>query len=314
MGSVAVSAQTVDTAVNLAGIVLRNPVLTASGTFGYGTEFAPFLDLTRIGGFVAKSLTLEPRIGNPPPRIAEAPSAMLNAISLENVGVDAFVNEKLPQLPAAVQVVASVFETEIARYGEVCRRLSGVERIAGLEVNASCPHVKSGGIEFGQDPAVLRELVGVARAATRGPLLIKLSPNVTHIAEMARVCEGEGADGISLINAVQALEIDVETRRPVLANGLGGLSGPAIRPIALRMVWQASQAVSIPICGIGGISTAEDAVKFLLAGATAVQVGTANYLRPAVAGEIADGISEYATRQGCKRVSDLIGALQFPSR
>ena len=227
----------VDTAVDLGGIALRNPVLTASGTFGYGTEFAPFLDLRRLGGFVAKSLTLEPRSGNPPPRIAEAPSGMLNAISLENVGVEAFIREKLPEIPDGVTVIASVFETDIDRYAEVCKRLTGVARIAGLEVNVSCPHVKSGGIEFGQDPVVLGQLVRAARGATSLPMLVKLSPNVTDIAEMARVCEGEGADGISLINSVAALEVDPETRRPVLANGFGGLSGPAIRPIALRMVW-----------------------------------------------------------------------------
>ncbi|MCZ6785511.1 MAG: dihydroorotate dehydrogenase [Proteobacteria bacterium] len=304
------SGATVDSRVTLAGIELRNPVLTASGTFGYGTEFAPFLDLRRIGGFVAKSLTLKPRTGNPPPRIAEAPSAMLNAISLENVGVEAFVGEKLPALPDDVVVIASVFGTEIMEYAEVCKQLTGVPRVAGLEVNASCPHVKSGGIEFGQDPRVLADLVRSVRRATDLPLLVKLSPNVTSIAEMARVCEGEGADGLSLINAVQALEVDVETRRPVLQNGLGGLSGPAIRPIALRMVWQAARAVDIPICGIGGISDAADAVKFLLCGATAIQVGTANYLNPMAAGEIADGIASYCEDHGVGRVADLVGALE----
>jgi dihydroorotate dehydrogenase (NAD+) catalytic subunit len=303
-----------DASVDLGGIRLRNPVLTASGTFGYGTELAPFLDLRRIGGFVAKSLTLEPRIGNPPPRIAETPSGMLNAISLENVGVDAFVRERLPALPEGVVVIASVFETEIDRYAEVCKRLTGVPRIAGIEVNASCPHVKSGGIEFGQQPQVLAELVRATRRASTLPLLVKLSPNVTDIAAMARVCEGEGASGISLINAVQALEVDVETRRPVLANGLGGLSGPAIRPIALRMVWQAARAVRIPICGIGGIASAEDAIKFLLCGATAVQVGTANYLNPALAGEIADGIAAYAERHGFGSAAGLRGALEPPRR
>jgi dihydroorotate dehydrogenase (NAD+) catalytic subunit len=299
----------VDTAVDLGGIRLRNPVLTASGTFGYGTEFAPFLDLRRIGGFVAKSLTLEPRVGNPPPRIAEAPSGMLNAISLENVGVDAFIREKLPAIPEGVVVIASAFETEIERYAEVCKRLSGVARVAGIEINASCPHVKSGGIEFGQDPAVLARLVRAVRGAASIPLLVKLSPNVTDIAEMARVCEGEGADAISLINSVQALEVDVEKRRPVLAGGLGGLSGPAIRPIALRMVWQAAQAVKVPLCGIGGISSAEDAVKFLLCGATAVQVGTLNYLEPSIAGDVADGIAAWAADHGVERVSDLVGEL-----
>ena len=299
----------VDTRVDLAGIPLRNPVLTASGTFGYGTELAPFLDLTRIGGFVAKSLTPEPRIGNPPPRIAEVSAGMLNAISLENVGVEAFVSEKLPALPDAVTVIASVFGTAPHEYAEVCERLADVPRVAGIEVNASCPHVKSGGIEFGQDPRVLADLVRVVRGAASQPVLVKLSPNVTSIAEMATVCEGEGADGLSLINAVQAFDVDVETRRPVLKNGLGGLSGPAIRPIALRMVWQAAQAVEIPICGIGGIASAEDAVKFMLCGATAVQVGTANYLDPEAAGRIADGIAEYAALHGFPRVADLTGAL-----
>ncbi len=303
-------APAVDTQVDLGGIQLRNPVLTASGTFGYGSEFAPFLDLRRIGGFVAKSLTLEPRVGNPPPRIAETPSGMLNAISLENVGVEAFIEEKLPGIPAGVTVVASVFETEIDRYAEVCKRLSGVPRIAGIEVNASCPHVKSGGIEFGQQPKLLAELVRATRRATTLPLLVKLSPNVTDIAAMARVCEGEGASGLSLINSVQALEVDVETRRPVLSNVLGGLSGPAIRPIALRMVWQASRAVSIPICGIGGIESAADAVKFLLCGATAVQVGTANYLDPAVAGSVADGLAAWAGEHGVARLTDLVGSLE----
>jgi dihydroorotate dehydrogenase (NAD+) catalytic subunit len=222
------------------------------------------------------------------------------------------VNEKLPALPEGVTVIASVFETEIDRYAEVCKRLSGVPRIAGLEVNASCPHVKSGGIEFGQNPGLLARLVAAARAAASLPLLVKLSPNVTDIAEMARVCQGEGADGLSLINAVQAMEVDVATRRPVLANGLGGLSGPAIRPIALRMVWQAARAVTLPICGIGGIGSAEDAVKFLLCGATAVQVGTSNYLDPGISARIADGLRDHAAQAGLSRVGDLTGALDFP--
>ena len=301
-----------DSRVELGGIRLRNPVLTASGTFGYGSELAPFVDLRRLGGIVAKSLTLEPRQGNPPPRIAETPAGMLNAIGLENVGVDAFIAEKLPLLPVELPVVASVFETEIDRYAEVCKRLTGVPRVAGLELNASCPHVKSGGIEFGQRPALLAELVRAARAATALPLLVKLSPNVTDIAEMARVCEGEGADGLSLINTLQALDVDLATRRPVLRNGLGGLSGPAIRPVALRMVWQAARAVRIPICGIGGIASAEDAVKFLVCGARAIQVGTANYLNPLAAVEVAEGIEAYAAEHGFARVTDLVGTLAWP--
>jgi len=289
---------------------LRNPVLTASGTFGYGSEFAPFLDLRRLGAFVAKSLTLEPRQGNPPPRIAETPSGMLNAIGLENVGVDAFVAEKLPQLPEEVAVVASVFETEIERYVEVCKRLTGAPRVVGLEINASCPHVKSGGIEFGQSPPLLARLVRETRRSSSLPLMIKLSPNVTSIAEMARVCEGEGADALALVNTLQAMDVNIETRRPVLRNVLGGLSGPAIRPVALRMVWQASRAVGLPVCGIGGIATAEDAIKFLLCGATAVQVGTANYLNPMAAAEVADGIEAWALAHDVARVADLVGVLE----
>ena len=303
-----------DLSTNLGGIQLRNPVLTASGTFGYGTELAPFMDLRRIGGFVAKSLTLEPRHGNPPPRIVETPAGMLNAISLENVGVKAFIEQKLPEIPDGVPVIASVFGTEIEAYAEVCRRLEGAPKVAGVEVNASCPHVKSGGIEFGQNPAVLGRLIGAVRRATSLPMLVKLSPNVTNIAEMARVCEAEGADGIAAINTLAALVVDVETRKPSLSNGLGGLSGPAIRPVALRMVWQCAQAVQIPVCGVGGICTAEDAIQFLLCGAVAVQVGTANFLNPTAAAEVAEGIEGYCTRHGVERVSDLIGTVDFPGR
>ena len=301
---------TVDLSTDLCGLELRNPVLLASGTCGYGTELAPFLDLTELGGFVAKSLTLEPRIGNAPPRITETPAGMLNAISLENVGVDAFLKQKLPAIPPGVAVIASVFETEIERYGEVCKRLDGAPGVAALEVNASCPHVKAGGIEFGQDPTALAELVRACRAGTGMKLLVKLSPNVTSIAEMARVAEAEGADGLSLINAVQGLAIDVEQRRPSLRNGLGGLSGPAIAPIALRMVYQAAQAVKIPICGIGGIASGEDAVAFLLCGASAVQVGTATYVDPTAALRVRDGIADYLVRHALAGVSELIGALE----
>ncbi|MDG2051255.1 MAG: dihydroorotate dehydrogenase [Myxococcota bacterium] len=301
----------VETAVEFAGIPLRNPVLTASGTFGYGSEFGPFLDLRRIGGFVGKSLTLEPRFGNPPPRIAESPAGMLNAISIENIGVDAFLEEKLPALPEGVVVIASCFGTDPDDYARLAARLSDSPRVSGVEINASCPHVKSGGIEFGQDPELLKDLVRRVREHVSGPLIVKLSPNVTRIAPMAEVCQEAGADGITLINAIQSMEVDVETRRPVLANVLGGLSGPAIRPIALRMVWQASRAVDIPICGVGGIASAEDAVKFLLCGATAIQVGTINYVNPMAAGEIADGILAYAQRHGFSRVADLTGALEL---
>jgi dihydroorotate dehydrogenase (NAD+) catalytic subunit len=300
----------VDLSTSLAGVALRNPVLLASGTCGYGAELAPFVDLAELGGIVAKSLTLEPRVGNFPPRIAEAPAGMLNAISLENVGVEAFIREKLPALAPAVTVISSVFETEIERYAEVCKRLDGVTRVAALELNASCPHVKSGGIEFGQDPKVLASLVRACRAATTKTLVVKLSPNVTSIAEMARVCEGEGADALALVNAVQGMLVDVHRRRTMLRNGLGGLSGPTIFPIALRMVYQASHAVRIPICGIGGIASGEDAVAMLLCGASAVQVGTIGYTNPRAGIDVRDGIAAYCRAQGVARVRELIGGLQ----
>lgn len=303
-----------DLSVHIGSLQLANPIIAASGCFGYGVEYAEAVDLASLGGVAVKGLFLNERDGHPPPRIVETPAGMLNAISLENVGVDAFVREKLPEIPEGVAVIASVFGTEIEQYAEVCKRLAGATQVVGIEVNASCPHVKSGGIEFGQNPAVLARLVRAVRHASESPVLVKLSPNVTDIAEMARVCEGEGADGISAINTLQALVVDVETRRPSLSNGLGGLSGPAIRPVALRMVWQCAQAVSIPICGVGGISSAEDAVQFLLAGATAVQVGTANFLNPMAAVEVVEGIEGYCTRHGVERVADLIGALEFPGR
>ncbi len=300
-----------DLSVELCGVPLASPLLLASGTCGYGTELEPFIDLRQLGGIVAKSLTLEPRVGNPPPRIAETPSGMLNAISLENVGVECFLAEKLPALPPELPVFASVFETEIERYAEVCKRLDGAP-LAGLELNASCPHVKAGGIEFGQDPQALAALVRACRAASQLPMLVKLSPNVTSIAEMARVCEAEGADGVSLINTLQGMVVDVERRRPALWNVLGGVSGPAIRPVALRMVWQVAQAIDIPVCGMGGIASAEDAIAFLLCGASAVQVGTISYVNPAAVVGIRQGIEDYLERHGIARVRDLVGALEVP--
>ena len=304
----------VDLSTTVGDLQLRNPVLTASGTFGYGSEFAPFFDLRGIGGFVSKSLTVEARSGHDSPRIAETPAGMLNAIGLENVGVDAFIREKLPLIPQEVPVIASVFGTELSAYAEVCKRLQGVEQVVALEINASCPHVKSGGMEFGQNPQVLAELVRVTRQASDLPLWVKLSPNVTDIGALARVCEGEGANAISLINSLQALEVDVDQCRPVLRNGIGGLTGPAIRPVALRMVWQASQAVQIPICGMGGIQSAEDVVAFLLCGASAVQLGTVNFLNPRAAIEIVAGLHRYAERHQLEKISDLIGALEFPAK
>ena len=299
-----------DLSVELCGVALRTPLLLASGTCGYGTELEPFIDLRELGGLVAKSLTLEPRLGNPPPRIAETPSGMLNAISLENIGVERFLAEKLPALPPELPVFASVFETEIERYAEVCKRLDGAPGLAALELNASCPHVSAGGMEYGQNPDSLRTLVRACRAACALPLLVKLSPNVTSIVEMARVCEGEGADGLSLINTLQALAVDVERRRPALWNTFGGLSGPAILPVALRMVYQVASAVGIPVCGMGGIAHAEDAIAFLLCGATAVQVGTITFTNPAAVTEIRSGLADYLARHAIPSVRDLIGALE----
>ena len=301
-----------DLRTELAGVPLKTPLLLASGTCGYGSELEALLDLRELGGIVAKSLTLEPRAGNPPPRIAETPAGMLNAISLENVGVERFLSEKLPALPRELVVFASVFESDADRYAEVCKRLDGAQGIAGLELNASCPHVKAGGMEFGQDPSSLRGLVRACRAASQLPLVVKLSPNVTSIAEMARVCEGEGADAVSLINTLQALAVDVERRRPLLSNTLGGLSGPAIRPVALRMVYQVAQAVQIPVCGMGGIATAEDVIAFLLCGASAVQLGTVTYTNPRAASAIQSGLSAYLERHQIPRIRDLIGALKTP--
>ena len=300
-----------DLAVELCGVRLRSPVLLASGTCGYGTELSPFLDLRELGGLVAKSLTLEPREGNPSPRIAETPAGLLNAISLENVGVERFISEKLPALPPELPVFASVFETEIDRYAEVCKRLDGAPGVVALELNASCPHVKAGGIEFGQDPAALATLVRACRRAVALPLLVKLSPNVTSIAEMARVAVGEGADGLSLINAIQGMAVDVSRRRPALRNILGGLSGPAIRPVALRMVFEVARAVEIPLCGIGGIASGEDAAAFMLCGASAVQVGTATYIDPTAPTRIREELSAYLRDQGISRAADLTGGLEL---
>ncbi len=303
----------VDLGTDFCGVPLANPVLLASGTCGYGTELEPFLDLTQLGGLVTKSVSLEPRTGNPPPRIAETPAGMLNAIGLENVGVEAFLSEKIPALPRTLPVFASVFETELERYAEVCKRLDGADGVAAVEINASCPHVEAGGIEFGQDPGVLATLVRACRRATSLPLLIKLSPNVTSIVEMARVCEAEGADAVSLINSVQGMLVDVHARRPVLSNVLGGLSGPAILPIALCMVHQVAQATDLPICGVGGISSGEDAVAFLLCGASAVQVGTFTYAHPGASLEVRDGIAAYCRRHGIPVASRLVGALEAPA-
>lgn len=300
-----------DMSVEIAGLKLRNPVMTASGTFGYGEEFSQYVNLETIGAFVTKGLSLKPRAGNPTPRIVETPGGMLNAIGLQNVGIDAFIQKKVPFLRTVnTPAIANFFGYTPEEYAELATRLDSIPEVAALEVNISCPNVKQGGIVFGTDPACAASVVKACRAATTKPLIVKLSPNVTDIVEMAQACEGEGADALSVINTLTGMAIDLERRRPVLANVTGGLSGPAIKPIALRMVWQVSKVVKVPVIGIGGIMSASDALEFMLAGATAVQVGTASFVNPGAAQEIAEGMEQWLTDHGIGDVKSLIGSLQ----
>ena len=297
--------------VNLAGIPLRNPVMTASGTFGYGEEFAEYVDMESIGAFVTKGLSLKPRAGNPTPRIVETPGGMLNAIGLQNVGIDAFIAKKVPYLRSVnTPAIANFFGNSVAEYAEMARRLDEIPEVAGLEVNISCPNVKQGGIVFGTDPACAYDVVSACRAMTIKPLIVKLSPNVTDVVVMARACEDAGADALSLINTLTGMAIDLNRRRPVLANITGGFSGPAIKPVALRMVWQVAKAVKLPIIGIGGIMNAVDALEFMLAGATAVQVGTASFINPGAAQKIARDIEAWLIANGVADIKSLIGALE----
>jgi dihydroorotate dehydrogenase (NAD+) catalytic subunit len=306
-----------DLRVNVAGIRMANPVMTASGTFGYGAEFRDFIDLNRLGAIIVKGLSLTPARGNPPPRIVETPCGMLNAIGLENVGLDVFLKEKMPFLRTLrVPVIVNIYGRSVEEYAELAARLDGEAGIAGLEINISCPNVKAGGVAFGVDPDAAARVVSAVRRNTRRPLMVKLSPNVTDITVIARRVEDAGADAISLINTLTGMAVDIATRRPRLANVTGGLSGPAIRPVALRMVWQVASAIRIPVVGIGGIMTAEDALEFLIAGATAVQVGTANFVNPSATVAIIDGIAAYLEEQGMASIETLIGSLRLdaPSR
>jgi dihydroorotate dehydrogenase (NAD+) catalytic subunit len=301
---------TPDLRVKIGPLELRNPVLTASGTFGYAKEFEPFLNLNRLGGIIVKGISLEPRAGNPPPRIVETACGMLNAIGLENVGVDRFISEKMPYLRTlTAPLIVNILGDSVEDYRELAARLDGVPGISALEVNISCPNVKKGGVAFGASPEMAAAVTAAVRGATKLPVIVKLSPNVSDITVMAKAVENAGADAVSLINTLIGMAINAETRKPRLANIIGGLSGPAIKPVALRMVWQTAQAVSIPVIGIGGIGTAEDAVEFLLAGASAVQVGTANFYNPSAAEQIIAGLEDYLQRHGEERVSKLIGAL-----
>ena len=299
-----------DMSVAIGDLRLKNPVLAASGTFGYGEEFAPFLDLNRIGGFVTKGLSLRPREGNPPMRIVETPSGMLNAIGLQNVGVDRFVDEVLPRLRTYdTAVIANVFGETVEEYVGVCARLDGTEGVHALELNVSCPNTASGGMSFGAEPDALAEVTAAARAATRLPLMVKLTPNVTHIGEMARVAVEAGADALSLVNTFTGMTVDVESRRPTLANLRGGLSGPAIRPLALYMLYEVRRAVDVPLVGIGGISSAEDALQFLILGASAIQVGTANFVAPDICERIARDLETWCAEHDLGGIGELVGTL-----
>lgn len=299
-----------DLQVDIGGLVLSNPVMTASGTFGYGRQFAEIMDLNRLGAIVVKGLSLEPSPGNPPPRIVETACGMLNAIGLENVGLEAFMSEKLPFLETLkTPVIVNIYGRRVEDYALLARRLDGVQKVAGLEVNISCPNVKQGGIAFGADPAMAATVTRAVRQKTTKPVIVKLSPNVSDIATIARSVEDAGADAISLINTLTAMAIDIRTRRPRLANITGGLSGPAIKPIAVRMVWQTARAVKVPVIGIGGIMTAEDALEFIIAGATAVQVGTASFINPRTALEVLEGIREFLVAEKISSFTDLVGSI-----
>lgn len=296
--------------VNIGALKLKNPVLTASGTFGYGEEFADFIDLNRLGGFIVKGTTLNHREGNPYPRMVETPSGMLNAVGLQNKGVDYFIEHIYPRIEHLdTEIMVNVSGASVADYTEVCHRLTQCPRIHAVEVNISCPNVKQGGMAFGTTCEGAAEVTRAVRKAWPGTLIVKLSPNVTSIADIARAVEAEGADAVSLINTLLGMAIDVERRRPYLSTITGGLSGPAVRPVAVRMVWQVAKAVGIPVVGLGGIMNARDALEFIMAGATAIEVGTANFIDPAVTVKIVDGINEYLYRHNLPDLASIRGII-----
>jgi len=297
------------------GLTIKNPVMTASGTFGYGLEYGDFIDLNRLGGVLVKGTTLHPRQGNPYPRMAETPSGMLNAVGLQNKGVDYFCEHICPTISGYdTAMIVNVSGSQVEDYIETAEKINALERIPAIELNISCPNVKEGGMAFGVTCAGAASVVRAVRAVYDKTLIVKLSPNVTDITEIARAVEAEGADSISMINTLLGMAIDAEKRRPVLSTITGGLSGPAVKPIALRMVWQTAQAVKVPIIGMGGIASATDAIEFLLAGASAVEVGTYNFVDPSVTTQIVDGIEDYMHRHGFTDIQDLIGALQIPKK
>ncbi len=300
-----------DLNVNVAGIALKNPIIAASGTFGYGVEFEDVVHLAKLGGFVVKGLSKEPMIGNPPPRLWETAAGMLNAIGLQNIGAPAFLEEKLPHLREIknIVVMANIFGYAREDYERTIEILNDGEGIAAYELNVSCPNTAHGGLQFGSDPRSLDEVVTTAKRVAKRPLIVKLSPNVTSIAQMAYVAQESGADALSLVNTFVAMAIDPETRKPRIANVTAGLSGPAIKPIAVRMVYDAAHAVKIPVIGMGGISTPEDVIEFLLAGATAVQIGTASYWDPCATEKIVDGVETWCKDHHVTKIADLIGGM-----
>lgn len=305
---------TLDTRVHIGrGLYIKNPVMTASGTYGYGLEYEDFVELQRLGGIMVKGTTLHARQGNPYPRMAETPAGMLNAVGLQNKGVDYFCEHIYPSIKDYdTAMIVNVSGSQVEDYIATAERINALERIPAIELNISCPNVKEGGMAFGVTCAGAASVVRAVRAVYDKTLIVKLSPNVTDITEIARAVEAEGADAVSMINTLLGMAIDAERRRPVLSTVTGGLSGPAVKPIALRMVWQTAQAIKLPIIGMGGITTASDAIEFLLAGASAIEVGTYNFVDPTATVKIVDGIENYMRRHGFASVSDLVGALQLP--
>ena len=297
--------------INIGKLQLKNPVMTASGTFGYGTEFSDFFDVSRIGGIFVKGTTLRDRQGNPYPRMAETPSGMLNAVGLQNKGIDYFINHILPTVKNIdTNIIVNVSGSTINEYIETAEKLNSIEKIPAIELNISCPNVKEGGMAFGTSCLSAAQVVKAVRRVYQNELIVKLSPNVTDISEIALAVEAEGADSVSLINTLLGMAIDSEKRKPVLSTVTGGLSGPAVKPIALRMVWQVANSVKIPVIGMGGIMNAADAIEFMLAGASAIQIGTANFIDPTVSIKVVDGINDYLDRHGFQSVSEIIGALE----
>lgn len=297
--------------IDIGGLALKNPVMTASGTFGFGREFESLVDLNRLGAVIVKGLSREPSAGNPPPRIVETPCGLLNAIGLENIGIEAFIQEKLPYLKRfSTAVIVNVYGQSPEAYADVAARCENEAGIDALEVNISCPNVKAGGVSFGVDPLAAAEVIAAVREKTGKPLIAKLSPNVTDIVCIAEAVASAGATAVSLINTITGMAVDISTRKPRLGNITGGLSGPAIKPVALRMVWQVAAAISLPVIGIGGIATWTDALEFMIAGASAVQVGTANFTNPAATMEIVDGLSAYLEKEGVGRISEIVGSLK----